>query len=167
MKPTLEDVAALLCKGPPVDWVMDRLRINEALVAGAKRNYDDTVERLMFESALHLDRWLGMYSRIERQFGIEMPDCIDQVSQGLDELIYFLAEQIKLPGKGGPIPDGRRHLCAEVCAEVWQELHSHQPRSEKLWEACEAYWLACGHAETSAVSRLRNWERYLLELSPS
>ena len=87
---------------------------------------------------------------------------------GLEELIPFLAEQVAQPKRrGGPTPDHRRHLCAAVCAAIWEELYTtHQPGSEWLWKACEAYWVACGHPETSAVERLRNWERYLLELSP-
>jgi hypothetical protein len=122
MKPTFEQVATLLCKGVVApDWVIERLRQNAGLVGYHKKlDDDDSLERLLFESALHLDDWLSMYYRIEKRFGIEMPECIDQ----------------------------------------------HEPYSEKLWEACEAYWQACDHPETSAVSRLRNWERYLLELSP-
>jgi hypothetical protein len=165
---TFEEVATRLNKGAVApDWVIERLRQKAELVGyHTKLDGDDSIERLLFESALHLENWLSMYSRIEKRFGIEMPDCIDQVSTGLADLIPFLAEQIKLPSKGGPIPDARRHLCAAACSGIWEELHGHEPYSEKLWEACEAYWQACGHPETSTVSRLRNWERYLLELSP-
>jgi hypothetical protein len=110
-----------------------------------------------------------MYARAADMIGEEYPPCIDEVMTRLEEeLIPFLAKEVvTLPKrKGGPLPDIKRHLCAEVCANIWKKLYTvHQPSSEWLWQACEAYWQACGYPETSAVSRLRNWERYLLELS--
>jgi hypothetical protein len=106
-----------------------------------------------------------MYARAAKMAGEEYPRCIDDVTQALDELIPFLAKQVRQP-KDGRRPDGRRHLCAAVCAAIWEELYGHEPYSEKLWEAYELYWQACDHPETSPVkSRFRNWERYLLQLS--
>jgi hypothetical protein len=81
---TFEQVAALLCKGAIApDWAIEKLRQNAPLVGYHKKlDGDDSLERLLFESALHLDNWLSMYSRIEKRFEIEMPECIDQVSTG-------------------------------------------------------------------------------------
>ena len=167
-KPTLEDVASLLCKGEPVpDWVVPRLRKAEPAVGSPLKGSDDgSIDRLLLESAMHLKDLLVVHTRAADMFDEEYPPGLDQTWDGLEELIPFLAEQVVAQPKrrGGPMPDQRGHLCAAVCADIWEELHgTHQPRSEWLWKACETYWQACDHPETSEVDRLRNWERYLLE----
>ena len=169
---TLEEVASLLCKGGPVpDWVMAQLRRTAQAVGSPHKGTPDdgSIDRLLLESALHLKNLLKVHYGAADMFDAEYPDGLDQVWDGLEELIPFLAEQVAQPRrKGGPTPDARRHLCAGVCAVIWEELYgTNQPGSERLWEACEAYWVACGQPETSSVERqrLRNWERYLLELS--
>jgi hypothetical protein len=171
-KPTLDDVAIALCKGAtPPDWIVERLREWTWLISYRIETTDDpTIEQQLLKSALYLQRWLPMYARVADMIGEEYPASIDEVMTRLEEeLIPFLAKEVvvALPKrKGGPIPDSNRHLCAAVCADIWKELHIvHQPGSEWLWKACEDYWQACGYSETSAVGRLRNWERYLLELS--
>ena len=166
---TLEEVASLLCKGQPVpDWVVPQLhRAAQAVGSPLKGSDDGSIDRLLLESAIHLKELLVLHTRAADMFDEEYPDGLDQTWDGLEELIPFLAEQVAQPKRrGGPTPDYRRHLCAGVCAVIWEELYdTHQPGSEWLWKACEAYWVACGQPETSAVERLRNWERYLLEYS--
>jgi hypothetical protein len=176
MTPALEKVASLLCKGEPApDWVVPRLERARTAVGDPrplKDTDDGSIDRLLLESAMHLKRLLvDVHSRAADLLDDEYPPGLDQTWDGLEELIPFLTEQVVLhkKRKGGPNPDTRHHLCASVCARIWEELYGdHQPRSEWLWKACEAYWVACGQPETSAPSkqRLRNWERYLLELSP-
>jgi len=164
---TLEEVASLLCKGEPApDWIVPRLeKAREAVGSPPKGSDDGSIDRLLLESAMHLKELLVVHTRAADMFDEEYPPGLDQTWDGLEELIPFLAEQVAQPKrKGGPTPDARRHLCAGVCAVIWEELYdTHQPRSEWLWKACEAYWVACGHPETSTEGRLRNWERYLLE----
>jgi hypothetical protein len=157
---TLEVVAEKLAKGPPPAWVIDRLRENKPLVGYHAGHGDDDVERLLFESALHLRDWLQMYVRLEEMTGEEYPSCIDEVTTGLDELIPFLAKDVDQPKDGRPT-DGRLRLCAGVCLEIWREVHGKgQPYAPQLWAACEAYWVACGHPENPSGNEKR-WQRLL------
>jgi hypothetical protein len=161
----LEPIAAQL-GAAGVDYVIDRLRHFAPLVGLPGKGYDDSFDRHAFESALYLESWLAFEIEVYERIGDDPPPFIEDVSTGLHELLPLIKEYIRKPRKGGPTPDDRRYFCARVCAEIWQEFHGAcQPRSERLWEACEAYWLVCGRTETSDVGRLKNWERYLLEVS--
>lgn len=158
---TFEEVARKLAKGEPApDWVVADLRKRACLIGVDKLDDDDTVERLLFESVLHLQTWLQVYPRAAEIVGEDYPDCIDAIDGPLEELREFLATQIERPRRG-PKRDRRRHLCAAVCLEIWQELHgAAKGHSTKLWEACEAYWIACGHAEYPS-GHIKNWEDFL------
>jgi hypothetical protein len=156
---TLEDAAR---KFGEADWLVPHL-CQWAELIRLPRDDDNTVERRLFAAAKYLEDWLPMYSKAADKVGVEYPICIDDVTLALhEELIPFLASEVDQP-KDGPKPDRRRRLCAAVSLEVWRKLHgSVQPYSTKLWEACEAYWQACGHPETSTTSRLKNWEPFLV-----
>ena len=161
--PTLVDVATLLCKGAnPPDWVIERLGKRAPLVADTTGDQGDDIDRLLLKSALHLQRWLPRYTiRTYEMIGEEYPACIDDVLNGLEELTPSLAEGVERPRRG-PKLDLGRHLCAAVCGQIWRDLHTKpQPHSPKLWEACEAYWLACGR-EGYSSGHIKNWEDYLL-----
>jgi hypothetical protein len=160
-KPTLEDVAALL--GSLEEWVLSRLRQNRPLVGYHAGTGNDDVERLLFESALHLRDWLPMYARAAEMIGEEYPTCIDDVTNALEELIPFLARDIERPKDGRP-PDARLRLCAAVCMSIWRDVRGvEQPYSTKLWAACEAYWVACGHP-AKLSGNVKRWEEHLLDL---
>lgn len=163
---TLDDVAVLLCKGPAPDWVVARLRQYAELVSADVEHQGDAIDRLLFESALHLERLLPLYTaRVYETIGEEYPACIDLVGRGLEELIPILAQGVELP-KRGPKLDHSRHLCAAVCGEIWRDVHGRpQPHSPKLWEACEAYWVACGRP-SSASGHIKSWEDFLLKNHP-
>jgi hypothetical protein len=162
-KHTFEDVATALCKGAaPPDWVIAKLRKYAAFVADTAEDQGDEIDRLLLKSALHLQRLLPLYTiRTYEMIGEEYPDCIDTLDRALDELLPILAEGVERP-KRGPKRDLDRHLCAAVCMDIWREHHGEpQPHSPKLWEACEAYWLACGR-EGYSSGHIKNWEDYLL-----
>lgn len=162
MTPTIEDAAGLLCKGGVVpDWVITRLRDRRSLIGHLIKGAEDrSIERLLFESALHLRELLQFYSRSYAMIGEEYPPCIDDIDGPLHELISFVAEDA-LPAKAGRPRDISRHLCAAVCLGIWRDLHgTPQPHSPKLWEACEAYWVACGHSENPS-GHTKNWEDFL------
>jgi len=167
MKATLEEAAALLCKGAvPPDWVAERLDEYAALIADTTEHQSDDIDRLLLKSALHLQRLLPLYTiPVYEMVDGEYPACIDDVLNGLEELTPLLAPGVERPRRG-PKLDVGRHLCAAVCAEIWRDLHGKpQPHSPKLWEACEAYWVACGHPENPS-GHVKNWEDYLLDNAP-
>jgi hypothetical protein len=74
MTPTLVDVATLLCKGAdPPDWVIERLGKRAKLVADATENQGDDIDRLLLQSALHLQRLLPQYiTRVYEMIGIQL-----------------------------------------------------------------------------------------------
>jgi hypothetical protein len=157
-KPTLEEVAALLCPASPPDWVLDKLRQNRPLVGYHTGTVSDDVERLLFQSALCLRDWLPMYVRAAEMIGEDYPLCIDDVTNALEELIPILARDIHQPSRP---PDPRLGLCAAVCLGIWRDIRGvEQPHSPKLWAACEAYWVACGHP-AKLSGNVKRWERLL------
>jgi hypothetical protein len=159
---TLEEVAEKLGAGGE-DWVIERLRqMQRRLSFRPEFPDDDNMERLCFESALHLQRLLPYYIKICETAGEEHPVCIDDTLTNLEELIPILAESVKLPKRGKP-RDNSRHLCAAICAEIWQKVHDgqFQPHSPNLWDACEAYWVACNRPGYSS-GHIKNWEDFLI-----
>jgi hypothetical protein len=160
-KPTFDDVAKLIAKGGDApDWVAARLRETAPLIIGDKGEDDNIIERRLFECALQLQELLPLYPRVAKLAGEDYPPCIDDIDTPLEELIQFLATEVEQPRRG-PKRDSRRHLCAAVCLGIWRELHgAPQPHSPKLWDACEAYWLACGHPENPS-GHTKNWEDFL------
>jgi hypothetical protein len=157
---TFEEVAAMLGADGD-DWAIAKLRESEELIGYHTGTDNDDVERLMFESAQHLRTWLPLYLALEKQAGEECPLFIhDALNMLDDDLIPFLAEQINLPRDGRP-PDSRLRLCAAVCLSIWQRVKGvAQPYSPKLWAACEAYWVACGHPENQS-GNVKRWQRLL------
>src|SRR5215471_18700263 len=96
-KPTLEEVAALLCPGPPPEWVIARLRHNVPLVGFHTGTDSDDVELQLYASALYLRDWLPMYVRAAEMIGEQYPPCVDDVTTALEELIPILAKDIHQP----------------------------------------------------------------------
>ena len=65
-----------------------------------------------------------------------------------------LAIAIKSVGRGRPL-DAQRHLCARIVVRLWKQVHGKvNPRSEKLYRACHAYWQASGREPIDDIS---NW----------
>jgi hypothetical protein len=159
-----DDVASKLCKGSVPDWAITRLQKNAPLVGYHTHTISDDVERVLFTSAIILRDWLPLYAKAAEMLGEEYPDCIDDVSFALDELIPFLAQGVEMPMAHRP-PDLRKRLCAGVCSGIWRGIHGiEEPSSPKLWDACEAYWIACGQPG-NASGNMKHWERYLKLMS--
>jgi hypothetical protein len=158
------NVALALCKGAaPPEWVVTQLHGYAALVGDTTEDQGDTIDRRLLECALDLQRLLRLYTiRTYEVVGDVYPACIDDVDRALDDLMPIIAEGVERP-KRGPKLNISRHLCAAVCGDIWRKLHgTAQPHSPKLWEACEAYWVACGHPQ-SPSGHNKNWEDFLLQ----
>jgi hypothetical protein len=114
---------------------------------------DDDEDKQMLEAAKYLEKWLPIYTVSDEEWDLQIPDCAEGVQILLPELIEFLESQIRPPRLGGKTPDGRRLLCAGVCAEAYSILHGKlHLHSGILRQACEDYWLACGNPATSTPS---------------
>jgi hypothetical protein len=144
------------------EWVSERLRKRAELISTKVEYQDDTIDQRLLESALHLQELLVLHTRAAKLAGEDYELCIYDIDGPLHELIQFLATQIERPRRG-PKRDSRRHLCAAVCLGIWQEVHGQaQPHSPKLWDACEAYWVACDQPAYPS-GHIKNWEDFLVE----
>jgi hypothetical protein len=166
---TFEQIAAML-GASGADWAIDRLNRYAPLVGYRTKGYDDSFDRTALEAAFDLETWLMIEARASEMIAEDYPDCVDQASNALFELLPLIARYIRQPGKrGGPTPDNRRWLCAHVCAGIWREFHDTAgSNSDTLLGACEAYWQACGQPPTTAdlSGHLRNWKWFLASNSP-
>jgi hypothetical protein len=163
---TFEQVASQL-GAEGVGWAIDRLRRYAIAVGHDTKSYDDSLDRIAFEAAINLDHWLMWEAEASDKIEEEYP-LLDQASAALHELMPLIAQYIRQPGRrGGPTPDKRRWLCAQICAGIWREFHD-TPSGEALLAACEAYWQACGQDPTAAdlSGHLRNWKWFLTSNSP-
>jgi hypothetical protein len=158
-KPTLEIVAQKLANGAPPPWLVPALGSFAALIRGERQDSElETIERKVFQSAEYLQRWLRLYALLD-DYGFEVPDCIDNVGNGLEELLPFLLEQMHSPSG-----DVRRILCAAVCVEGYRLLHNGhlEPHSADLRQACEDLWQASGNpttAKAAGADARDNWRR--------
>ena len=165
-RPLLEKVAERLAKGKPPEWLADYVERFARLIGYPVVPPEDPDLPRALAAIDLLDNEIKIYATIEEEFGLEVPDSVDAASTALTSLREFFEEQLQLrpTRKGWPRPDSRRQLCALVCASAWRRLYGEmQPHSRWLQEACEDYWQACGHPETSINGNIKNWERFLVE----
>jgi hypothetical protein len=163
---TLHDVGKRLANGDPPQWLVQSLEFFARLIGQPKHDAElETIERKLFASAKLLQNWLQLYTRLE-DYGFEIPVCVDDTTQNIEELLQFLAKQITHSTSGDP----RRNLCAAVCVESYRLLHDDQlkPHSADLRQACEDLWLAWDNPTTQRPdgpakgSDVRdNWRRSL------
>jgi hypothetical protein len=158
---TFEDVATKIANGNPPPWLLIGLnhfskfiQLEPKLTSKEDRGID--VE--MLKAAQYLTKWLPVYAYLE-EFGFECPNCVDEASNALHELIEILEKDINEPRTKGNI---QRRICASVVAEAWRLIHDDVgPRSEGVQQACNEYWCACGCEEIGATGDIENWRRPL------
>jgi hypothetical protein len=163
----MKDVAHMIAKGPPPDWLVQGLEhFREHYLS--KRGSDDDegeVEQRMLSCAKYLELWLPMYIYLsEDPYNFEYPDYVDTVLGALSEVMDRLETDIAaIPRRsGGPKPDLRKPFCAAICAEAYRLIHGQvEPYSLQLQQACEAYWVACGNSQSGSWGEPKNWIRYL------
>jgi len=173
MKPSAADrfdkAAKLLAKDQSLpDWLIPALAHYRPLVGARRSNAEDDRDDqaslvTMLEAARNLERGLPIHVIAAEIFGLTIPDCVEATNMQLTELIEYLESQLRPPREGGTIPDSRSHVCAAVCAYAWRRLRGEiNPFSTRLWEACEAYWQACGNPQkVDERGRYENWLPYL------
>jgi hypothetical protein len=170
-KPTFGDVARIIAKGSPPDWLVRGLEEFSPFFRLPKGDTDDLkIEKNMLAAARYLDRWLPMYIRQSDppwnfEYSAEA-EAAESLSIALFEMIRLLEEDINaVPRRvGGPNPDRRRPICAGVIGEAYRLIHEQlEPYSQHLQQACEYYWQACGNEPTGQYGYRRNWERFLKE----
>jgi len=150
-KPAFAAVGALIARGPVPSWLMLGLEhFSFGIGAGDftkddRKKFVDVLEEM--ERACHtLIQGLPLYKHIG--FGIQ---CPEEVRIALDILPLIKAD---LPHTNRIIqrrPDTRQGICAAVVVEAWKFFGEAEPPSDALYEACQAYWTACGRGQ------MTNW----------
>jgi hypothetical protein len=145
------DVARLIVDSPP-GWLMDGLAQFSELIGADRVRKDDFIEQ-MHDAADLLIKWLPAYSHMP------ILDQPNDVAVALKVLPRIRADLARLKQRRrGARPNVQRRVCAGVISEMWRLVHGRiEGRSLKLYEACEAYWTACGHEARGAD--IENWRR--------
>lgn len=151
--PAFAEVGALIAKGPAPGWLILGLEHFSRGVAGGdftKEDHKKFVEVFeeMERACDTLIQWLPLYEHIG--FGIQ---CPDEVWVALRVLPLIKADLPRITRKIGRRPDTGQGICAAVVVEAWKFFGEAEPPSEALFEACQAYWAACGRGQTD------NWPR--------
>jgi hypothetical protein len=151
--PAFAAVGALIARGPVPAWLILGLEHFSFGIAGGDFTKDDQkkfveVFEEMERACDTLIQGLPLYKHIG--FGIQ---CPDEVWVALDVLPLIKAG---LPHTTRIIerrPDTTQGICAAVVVEAWKFFGEAEPPTEALYEACQAYWTACGRGQTT------NWPR--------
>jgi hypothetical protein len=140
----------------PPDWVAADLAHWALLIGGPERHYARQDRREHDTLVFYLQYLMIWLVRVEAAsaelIGEEVPDCIEHLGEAITEVLEYLQEH-RIPDQPR---DGRRVICAGVCARIWRErVGKAQPYSVPLAAACEEYWIACGHESGT------DWEHFL------
>jgi hypothetical protein len=97
------------------------------------------------ECACHtLIRGLPLYMHIG--FGVQCPEEVQVALQVLPLIEADLPEITRIIESR---PDTSEGICAAVVVEAWKFFGEAEPPSDALYEACRAYWTACGRGQTT------------------
>jgi hypothetical protein len=145
--PAFARVAEMIAKGPPPEWLVAGLEhfsglVSEEPIASDRRKQLIKFFEEMDYAADLLIKRLPFFASVST---VQVPDDIAIALDVLPRIKKLLALLAKPPiRKGGPEPNALRRICAKVVVEAWKLIEKPQPRSVKVWEACNEYWQACG-----------------------
>jgi hypothetical protein len=151
-KPTFTDVAALIAKGPPPEWLVLGLDyfgnfVRDKPFSRAERKQTQTIIKRMYDSALYLRKNLLLFRYLVPGQTAAPKDVALAlvVLPRIEKLLAMSMDALKPPSGGGKEPNQPRKQCAAVVVEAWRVVHGKpEPESDKLWTACNDYWRACG-----------------------
>ena len=158
--PAFDPVAAMIAKGPTPKWLILGLEHFSLAVAGGdftKEDHKKFVEVLeqMEQACDTLIQWLPIYEHMG--CGVQ---CPEEVWIARHVLPLIKADLPHTSRKIGRRPNTGQGVCAAVIVEAWKLCRGKAaPRSEALYEACQAYWSACGRAERGETDDRTNWRR--------
>jgi hypothetical protein len=150
--PAFADVAALIAEGPGPKWLILGLEHFSLGIAGSDFTKDDQKRfvAVLEEMERACDTLIWGLPLLEHiGFGIQ---CPDEVLVALDVLPMIKDDLSHTARIIARRPDTGQGICAAVVVEAWKFFRKADG-SEALYEACQAYWAACGHGEVS------NWPR--------
>jgi hypothetical protein len=104
-----------------------------------------------------LIQWLPLYEHIG--FGIQCPEEVWIAREVLPLIKAGLPHTTRIIGRR---PDTGQGICAAVVVEAWK-FFNQPDGSEVLYEACQAYWAACGRTEPNQTNWPRNVEQAIAD----
>jgi hypothetical protein len=159
-RPAFSRVAEMIARSPPPEWLITGLEHFSDFVAAEQTSRDDAKEYgrqlwRMHDAADVLIKWLPLFGHLPA--GHAFPD---DVLIALDVLPRIRGSLARALAAEGSWADEHRKTCAAVVVEAWQLCRRKtEPSSERLWEACNEYWQACGREYRIAES----WKRDAIE----
>jgi hypothetical protein len=164
VRPDFVDAARLIADGQTQDAESDETLASiltlRAWFIGSKGRFKTglTMMRQMYKAAETLARMLPVYDWVDAKGEGRVKIDVPATLATLETIKKDLAHVMKPPRRGAP-PDTRRTECARIVVLLWGKVHGEvNPRSEKLYRACHAYWQACGGKDIGDVG---NWRHYV------
>jgi hypothetical protein len=144
--------------GDPPDWLAPALeRVSPFVQSEAKitpslyREYKNRLRRMKKA----IDTLLELFPLIERLPDGLLPPILTGFEENLPVLRQWLDELIRRPG--GRRPHLGRELCADLICFYWKRVNGKiEPRSDRVYDACELYWQVCGNDPSGDIE---NWRR--------
>jgi len=156
------EVARIIAKGPPPEWLVPALEHFSVGMVG--EGDDQHIKALIGQLDTATDtliRWLPIWEHMP--WGWQSADCVQILRATLPEFKMHL-DLLTKKHSGRPREMGRE-VCAAVVVEAWRRIHGKvEPRSKKVYEACKAYWGACGGKPIGKIDDIDNWERTVKRL---
>jgi hypothetical protein len=120
------------------------------------QQYKKRITRLM-DATNELVDLLNLVGRLPEGLLPEALSCADYPLDGLKDWL----DQLNRKPAGGRRPHFGRELCADLIVHWWKLCHDKaEPRSDKVYLACEEYWRACGGEPSGDIE---NWRRMVKE----
>jgi len=154
-KPNPKFIAAAeaIARGAPPEWLLCGLEhfssfVGEEPITTAEANKLRPIITRMHYELGHLIELLPLFQHLP--LSLECPDDVAVALEVLPRIRAALAIIAKPPRKKRPnVP---HQFCAAVVVEAWTLIHGKpDPLPDRLREACQEYWEACGGGEGGMV----------------
>jgi hypothetical protein len=148
--------AARLIIDPPPEWLPVALAWFSSDIASMLKPGSDHFLERMRDACDTLMKGLPAYLCMPFELRTQETE-VARLLLGLLPTMKDNLDRLTEPHRG-PKPDVPHMICAAVVVKAWELIHGKpEPRSEKLYEACELYWQACG----GSASDIANWRRHV------
>jgi hypothetical protein len=159
---TFADVARLIADPPPpwLEPVLEQFSewVNDDITSEKRERFHAAIVRA-YHAAQFLAEFLPAFNAMPR--GLKVPPAVTACLNALPGVIRELKRVQPKPHLGRR-PQTAREICAAIVLENWRLIHgSGGARTERLQEACNAYWSACGCREIGETGDIENWRRPL------
>jgi hypothetical protein len=158
-----DEVACIIAQGDPPGWLAPSLeRSSKAfgpdweITPDLYHRFKNRIERMRGATDTLIDV-VRLFDPLPAGL---LPPFFTAFQESLAPLKQWLNE---LSGRPGRRPYFARELCADLIVFYWKVVHGMaEPGSEKVYQACEDYWQACGG---DASGDIESWRRMVAEAS--